>query len=289
MGNSSSILKEEPDDIIKNIHKTANDLTDIYIQNIRAINPQIPQIPQIIKTKQKGGNPMNPPQFKKTDPLDFNETPFNVCDHINAFYKKELMNLKKVNLLYIAENLELKQDKASKAGICAAIIEHFENRMNLIKIILDSLPFCSMRISNFTSNGFCSNNDPSTNKETCEKERNEWYHVDDVVSSNKYIIDRINSMKNKYNKDLKRLLNILKKVKSDKTINSYTLDKLIRDTNNIIKNMFNTCDSEYLPIVKSIIDSSDGTGLVNGLNVTVLPSPTKRFSMNIEVSAPAPP
>jgi len=266
MGNSSSILKEEPDDIIKIIHKTANDLTDIYIQNIRAINPQ------------KGGNPTNPPQFKKQDPLDFNETPFNVCDHINAFYKKELLNLKKVNLLYIAENLELKQDKASKAGICAAIIEHFENRMNLIKIILDSLPFCSMRISNFTSNGFCSNNDPSTNKETCEKERNEWYHVDDVVSSNKYIIDRINSMKNKYNKDLKRLLNILKKVKSDKTINSYTLDKLIRDTNNIIKNMFNTCDGEYLPIVKSIIDSSnaarlDALRLKEGLHPYMEPLP----------------
>ena len=72
--------------------------------------------------------------------------------------------------------------------------------------------------------------------------------------------------------------NILKKVKSDKTINSYTLDKLIRDTNNIIKNMFNTCDSEYLPIVKSIIDSSnaarlDALRLKEGLHPYMEPLP----------------
>jgi len=227
-------------------------------KQISQIQQPISQNQQSVK-QQKGGDPI--PIQSQPDPLDFNEQPFNVCNHIEEFYKKQLLNLKKINLSYIAENLELKQDKASKAGICEAIIEHFQIRMNLIKMILDSLPFCSTRISNFTAGGFCSNNDPTTTKDMCEKDHNEWYHVDDVVSSNKYITDRITNMKNKYNNDLKRLLSILNKVKSDKTINSYTLDKLTVDADNIIKNMFITCDSAYRPIVKSIIDSSNAARL----------------------------
>ena len=390
MGGSASIM-EEPDDIIKNIHKTANALTDIYIENVRAIDgvkakifardyrpkvshrqckqvlqqappdkkntsalearlvrhqavqqqvqpqnkqqikqqvqpqikqqikqqvqPQIkqikqqevqPQIKQIkqqvqpqnkqikqqvqpmkqqikqqirpVKTQTGGDLAPLPPQLKKIlqpqslqslqslqdfkpDPLDFNERPFNVCNHIDEFYKKQLLNLKKVNLLYIAENLELKQDKESKAGICEAIIEHFQNRMILIKTILDSLPYCSIRIENFKGRGYCSNFDPSLTQEECEGSQNEWTHVDDVISSNKNIIGIISRMKEKYNKDLKRLLAILTKVKSDKTINSYTLDKLSRDADAIIENMFITCDGQYRPIVKSIIDSSNAARL----------------------------
>ena len=366
MGGSASIM-EEPDDIIKNIHKTANALTDIYIENVRAIDgvkakifardyrpkvshrqckqvlqqappdkkntsalearlvrhqavqqqvqpqnkqikqqvqPQIkqikqqevqPQIKQIkqqvqpmkqqikqqirpVKTQTGGDLAPLPPQLKKIlqpqslqslqslqdfkpDPLDFNERPFNVCNHIDEFYKKQLLNLKKVNLLYIAENLELKQDKESKAGICEAIIEHFQNRMILIKTILDSLPYCSIRIENFKGRGYCSNFDPSLTQEECEGSQNEWTHVDDVISSNKNIIGIISRMKEKYNKDLKRLLSILTKVKSDKTINSYTLDKLSRDADAIIENMFITCDGQYRPIVKSIIDSSNAARL----------------------------
>jgi hypothetical protein len=343
MGSSASIM-EEPDDIIKNIHKTANALTDIYIENVHAIDgvkakifardyrpkvshrqckqviqqappvksaleaqqvkPQIKQVqqqskqvqpskqvqqvkPQIKQVRQQtkqvqpmkpqtGGNlaPL-PQQLKKIlqpqsrqslqafkpDPLDFNERPFNVCNHIDEFYKKQLLNLKKVNLLYIAENLELKQDKESKAGICEAIIEHFQNRMILIKTILDSLPYCSLRLENFKGRGYCSNFDPSITREECEGGQNEWTHVDDVISSNKNIIGIIERMKEKYNKDLKRLLAILTKVKSDKTINSYTLDKLSRDADTIIENMYITCDGQYRPIVKSIIDSSNAARL----------------------------
>jgi hypothetical protein len=365
MGGSASIM-EEPDDIIKNIHKTANALTDIYIENVRAIdgvkakifardyrpkvshrqckqvlqqappdkkntsalearlvrhqavqqqvqpqnkqqikqqvqpqnkqqikqqvqpqnkqqikqqvqpqNKQIKQQIRPVKTQTGGDLAPLPPQLKKIlqpqslqslqdfkpDPLDFNERPFNVCNHIDEFYKKQLLNLKKVNLLYIAENLELKQDKESKAGICEAIIEHFQNRMILIKTILDSLPYCSIRIENFKGRGYCSNFDPSLTQEECEGSQNEWTHVDDVISSNKNIIGIISRMKEKYNKDLKRLLSILTKVKSDKTINSYTLDKLSRDADAIIENMFITCDGQYRPIVKSIIDSSNAARL----------------------------
>ena len=198
------------------------------------------------KRKQHGGDVIPVAPVEHFDPS-------NACENMDRLNEKGLLNLQKINNNYkTATGL----DPTKRQEICAAMHEHWQERVALIELIKASLAFCNDRINSFNGDGFCSNNDPLYTKSVCNNDRYEWYHVDDVLSSNKEINVRINRMKYRYNNNLKKLKGVLDTLKKTQRLDSYDMAALKRSTEKLIKNMHKTCNNYYIPITMEIMASS---------------------------------
>jgi hypothetical protein len=201
------------------------------------------------KRKQYGGDVIPVYPVDQVEHFD----PSNACENMDRLNEKGLLNLQKINNNYkTATGL----DPTKRQEICAAMHEHWQERTALIERIKGSLAFCNDRINSFNGDGFCSNNDPLYTKSVCNNDRYEWYHVDNVISSNKEINARINRMKYRYNNNLQKLKGVLDTLKKTERLDSYDMAALKRSTEQLIKNMHKTCNNYYIPITMEIMASS---------------------------------
>jgi hypothetical protein len=270
MGNSS--VKEEiidPNTLVNKIVQTANSISDVYTAQIDA--SKIPfkkassrniQPPQQAGNKQRGQQLPN--KHKRVQQVSDKN---NVCANIEYLYKNQLLNLKKISLNNVASDLRLQYNQNKKEVICDAIIEHFRDRLTLVRIITDSLDFCNQRINNFNQGGFCANHNPTFNKDQCTAAKFRWHHVDDVLSSNKILVDQILLLKKKYVSYLTKLNGILEKLQTSIVIDSATLDRMKSSAETIIREMQINMDKYYIEIVKNIVESSNAARL-DALRIT---------------------
>jgi len=224
------------------------ELEDVIPPEPPRLKVRIPEIPEVF--------PLNPDGLHLYKAPVENKAPVqNVCQNMEEMLRMKLLNLKSRNIKYLNADLKLNMD--TKKEICEAIVEHFRDRLVLIKTIKEGLAFCNVRINNFTNEGFCSNNNPLYNKSNCIKSSYSWTHVDEVLRSNYDIVDSINVLKNRYNKYLTELYGLLDLLKSTVSIDSYQLEVLTRKTYDLLRRMQVTCDEAYVTITENIISSSN--------------------------------
>jgi len=188
-----------------------------------------------------------------------------LCNKIELIYRDKLIKFPKTNLLNISATVGLKYStNVSKKKLCHNIINHYQQRINLLKRIQHAIFMTQKKLRRAKDGPVCKNiNKYIEDFFVCDKYKGLW------VSQKEYniMIKRVHKLKlydqwkkyidsldKYYFKSLRQLQMIITKIKNDidNSMEKVEFDKLVSLTNSTIKNMKNITDSYYILAINSI-------------------------------------
>ncbi len=214
MGQSVSVeasLKQQ-NQLIQEIHKTAQELSDKYST-----------------------------QF--LDP--------NFCNRIALIYNDKLLRYRKQDLDGVSFTLGIVSDVPStKQKVCESIVKHYTDRLNLIAGIQYSLSYVSDRIFALTTGPRCDGNPEVFDQEQCTLSGGQWLNYlvlpDQQIEENQTWFKYLKSMQDSYLASLQKLLSIIAQLKDyDRDINEERLKVLSDEAKTTINGMHQNAYQMY--------------------------------------------
>lgn len=173
------------------------------------------------------------------------------CTRVALIYNDRLMNYRKHELDGVTATLGLAVDNPKiKQNLCAAIVKHYTDRLNLISAIQHSLDYCSNRIFALTTGPRCDGNPEIFDQAECVNTGGRWAAKiippeRDVAENNEWY-QYLEHMQEIYLRSLAQLLDILKQLKKfDQDINEERLRVMGEEVKGLIDNMNGTCYQMY--------------------------------------------
>jgi hypothetical protein len=154
------------------------------------------------------------------------------CNRLALIYNDKLLTYRKQELDGVGYTLGIVSDvPATKHKVCAAIIKHYTDRLNLIAGIQYSLSYVSDRIFALTTGPRCEGNPEVFDHEKCKSSGGQWINYlispDSQIPENTKWFTYLRNMQNDYLTSLKKLLEILQQLKNyDTDINDERLKLL---------------------------------------------------------------
>lgn len=189
-----------------------------------------------------------------------------VCNNLEVLYYDKLIKFEKSDLIGVSMSIGIKNPKGddiNKTVLCEQIIDHYKRRINVLNEILKAVERNQMKILRANSGPVCRRVDEYVEDfYTCEKYHGMWLDEDQYTR----LLDRMKQngtypkwehnvykLKEKYFAYLKKLLNVIEKIKLDvdNTMNEDTITQIESYVKETIIKMDGLCDALHLMVVNS--------------------------------------
>ncbi len=167
------------------------------------------------------------------------------CNKIALIYNNQLLKWRKVELAKHALKLGILYDqKDSKKQLCQSIINHYQNRITLIKAIEIGIQFSVNRLKALIEGPRCVNNPEIFDEKQC---RGHWAHkiVPPDRKLNAEWYSYYDRMESQTREALNKLYDILLQIKNLKSISTSELETYFNQANDLMETLHQSTDELY--------------------------------------------